>query len=253
MSALRLDEIAWPAVPARPLVLVPIGSTEQHGPHLPFDTDAVIAAAVADGVATALGGTDERATASGALGDDGAAVVVAPALPFGASGEHQAFAGTVSIGHEALRFVIVELVRSLSAWAGRVVFVNGHGGNVPTLASAVPQMIDEGHDVGWVPCAVAGADAHAGRTETSLMLHLRPSAVASPLPGAGTTAPLADLLPRLTAGGVAAVSSSGVLGDPTGATSVEGAALLATMVAGVVARVRAATPDSHGRLAVPRA
>ncbi|TAJ46970.1 MAG: mycofactocin biosynthesis peptidyl-dipeptidase MftE [Herbiconiux sp.] len=239
---MRLDEIAWPSVPPRPLVLVPIGSTEQHGPHLPFDTDAAIATAVAQGAADAL----ERAAVGAA------SVVVTPALNFGASGEHQAFAGTVSIGHEALRFVIVELVRSLSTWAGRIVFVNAHGGNVPTLASAVPQMLGEGHDVGWLPCAAPGADAHAGRTETSLMLWLRPSAVASPLPEAGATAPMAELLPKLTSGGVTAVSPTGVLGDPTGATAEEGAALLATMVADATSRVLAHAPDSRGQLAVPR-
>ena len=61
-------------------------------------------------------------------------MLIAPAIAYGASGEHQAFAGTVSLGHDALRLVLVELVRSLSTWAGRIVLVNGHGGNVPTLA-----------------------------------------------------------------------------------------------------------------------
>jgi len=250
MGAVRLDEVAWPAMPSRPLVLVPVGSTEQHGPHLPFDTDTVIAAAVADGVADVLGRGTSGIAGAGDAAAEGASVVVTPALAFGASGEHQAFAGTVSIGHEALRFVIVELVRSLATWAGRIVFVNGHGGNVPTLASAVPQMIGEGHSVGWVPCAAPGADAHAGRTETSLMLWLRPTAVASPLPGAGATAPMAELLPQLTIGGVASVSPSGVLGDPTGASAVEGAELLAAMVTDAAARVRSATPDPRGQLVV---
>ncbi len=266
MRALRLDEVAWPALPPRPLVLIPVGSTEQHGPHLPFDTDAAIATAVAHGVAAELGEDAARpagareesegqatrvADPHGRAGDvreRGASVVVTPALNFGASGEHQAFAGTVSIGHEALRVVIVELVRSLSTWAGRIVFVNGHGGNVTTLASAVPQMIGEGHDVGWLPCAASGSDAHAGRTETSLMLWLRPSAVVLPLPGPGATAPLTDLLPHLAAGGVAAVSPSGVLGDPTGATAEEGSVLLAAMVTDAAARVLAHAPDARGRL-----
>ncbi|MFB2598250.1 mycofactocin biosynthesis peptidyl-dipeptidase MftE [Herbiconiux sp. P17] len=267
-----LHALSWPSVPPSATVLLPIGSTEQHGPHLPFDTDAVIAHAVA----SAAG---ERMLA------EGGAVVVAPVLAYGASGEHQSFAGTISIGHEALRFVLIELVRSMSTWASRIVIVNGHGGNVPTLASAVPQLCAEGHGVAWLPCAVpalelgatsgageAGApadapdgparsvphvptglagsvpDAHAGRTETSLMLHLAPTAVKLPLPGAGNTAPMVELLPLMAEGGVAAVSTSGILGDPTGAGAVEGAALFDAMVTDALRRVAADTPDPRGML-----
>src|SRR5215204_2153898 len=88
------------------LVLVPVGSVEQHGPHLPLDTDTRIAAAVAARAATG-------------------ALLVAPPVAYGASGEHEGFAGTVSIGHEALRLLLVELGRSASRWAARLVFVNG--------------------------------------------------------------------------------------------------------------------------------
>ncbi|MEP9382055.1 mycofactocin biosynthesis peptidyl-dipeptidase MftE [Nocardioides sp. KR10-350] len=213
---------AWPDVPERPLVLVPTGSVEQHGPHLPLDTDAVIAAAVAAGAAEPLG------------------AVVAPPLVYGNSGEHQSFPGTMSIGAEALRLVVVELVRSLSTWAGRVVFVNGHGGNVPTLVSAVDQLVAEGHDVAWVPCATASSgevDLHAGHTETSLMLHLRPDGVRLERAAAGTTAPLEEILPALMAGGVAAVSANGVLGDPTAASADHGREVLAAMVDDVVRRL----------------
>src|SRR3982750_1690980 len=112
-----LGSVAWPELRRRsrqPIVAVPIGSTEQHGPHLPLDTDTRVAIAVAT-----------RVTASDP------ALLVAPALAFGASGEHEGFAGTVSIGHEALNAVLVELGRSACRWAARLVFVNGHGGNLP--------------------------------------------------------------------------------------------------------------------------
>ncbi|MFD7877407.1 mycofactocin biosynthesis peptidyl-dipeptidase MftE, partial [Streptomyces sp. NPDC059766] len=178
-------------------------------------------------------------------------VLVAPPLAFGASGEHAHFPGTVSIGHEALRFVLVETVRSLALWAGRCLFVNGHGGNVPTLDAAVAQLRSEGHDVAWSGCAIPGGDAHAGRTETSLMLHLAPGTVRLHAAAPGNTLPIGSLMARLVAEGVRAVSPNGVLGDPTGATAAEGRALFDTMVTSAVDRVRAWHPDPRGRLAPP--
>ncbi|NEB00909.1 mycofactocin biosynthesis peptidyl-dipeptidase MftE [Streptomyces sp. SID13726] len=233
-----LAHAVWPEIPPRPLVLVPVGSTEQHGPHLPLDTDSVIARAVADRTA--------RALSSGP-------VSVAPTLPYGASGEHAHFPGTVSIGHEALHTVLVELVRSLSLWAGRVVFVNGHGGNTATLGTAVAQLRTEGHEVAWTGCGVPGGDAHAGRTETSLMLHLAPEAVRLDAAVAGDARPIAALMPDLVAHGVRAVSPSGVLGDPTGASAEEGHRLLDRMVARTVRRIGAGVVGSQGRLAEPSA
>ena len=67
-------------------------------------------------------------------------VVVAPAVEFGASGEHQDFPGTLSIGHAALRLVLIELVRSASSWTKKIVFVNGHGGNVETMTEVTATM-----------------------------------------------------------------------------------------------------------------
>jgi creatinine amidohydrolase len=223
----------WPALGAVDLVLVPLGSTEQHGPHLPFDTDAVVAAAVARGVAERL-----RAASVAAL--------VAPALPYGASGEHQDFPGTTSIGEEALGLVIVELARSLRAWAPRVVFVNGHGGNVRALAEAVAQLVEEGHDASWVPCGVAGGDAHAGRTETSVMLHLAPQAVDLAAAAPGNTAAIGELLPQLRRRGVRALAANGVLGDPTGASAAEGARLLTAMTDAAAGLIRTHAEDSAG-------
>lgn len=118
------------------LVLVPIGSLEQHGPHLPLDTDTAIAQAVVAGVADRLG-------------QAGTPAWVAPPVTYAASGEHQAFAGTSSIGTDALRLLLVELVRSMRTWARRVVLVNAHGGNLEALAQAVDQLVAEGHDVSW--------------------------------------------------------------------------------------------------------
>ncbi|GAA2736127.1 mycofactocin biosynthesis peptidyl-dipeptidase MftE [Actinocorallia aurantiaca] len=234
-----LGRAVWPSVPERALVLVPLGSTEQHGPHLPLSTDTVIARAVAERAAGIL-----AAEAAGP-------VLVAPAIEYGASGEHAGFPGTVSIGHEALRALLVETVRSLALWAGRIVFVNGHGGNVPTLDAALGQMRGEGHDAAWAGCGVPGGDAHAGLTETSVMLHLVPGLVRMADAAPGDTRPLAEVLPEMIARGVRAVSPSGVLGDPSGATPEQGQDILDKMVAAVVRRIGEWSADGRGRLLDP--
>jgi creatinine amidohydrolase len=128
-----------------------------------------------------------------------------------------------------------------------VLIVNGHGGNLDALRAAVPLLRSEGRDVAWFPCGVAGGDAHAGRTETSLMLHVEPEWVRGD--GAvGVTTPIGELLPRLRAEGVRAVSPTGVLGDPAGASAEEGEALLAGLVERLVAAARDWTVDAHGRV-----
>jgi creatinine amidohydrolase len=129
-----------------------------------------------------------------------------------------------------------------------VVFVNGHGGNVAALGAAVALLRAEGRDVAWSPCLVAGADAHAGHTETSVLLHLSPEDVWLEETVPGNSAPLAELMPALRSGGVAAVSPVGVLGDPTTATADEGARIFAEMVGSCVRRIGAWEPDQRGML-----
>jgi creatinine amidohydrolase len=222
----NLGDRRWPDLdgPARVTLLVPVGSVEQHGPHLPLDTDTRIACAVADAAAARLGPD----------------VLVAPAIGIGASGEHEMFPGTVSIGTEGLRTVLVELGRSAGRWVRRTVFVNGHGGNLDAVGAAVELLRAEGREVRSYSCAPPRAlcpapDAHAGRTETSIMMAVAPEVVRLDLAQAGNTAPLQSLLPAMRAGSVRAVTSNGVLGDPAGATAAEGEALLAAMVDALVA------------------
>lgn len=187
-----------------PIVVVPVGSCEQHGPHLPLHTDTVIATALARDL------VDRR--------DD---CLLAPALSITASGEHQGFPGTLSIGTEMTAGVVIELVRSAD-WARGVVLVNGHGGNVTAMHRATDVFDHEGRQVLiWWPHLPDG-DPHAGHTETSLMLALEPDSVDLSRAEAGPLPSLADLVRH----GVRPLSPSGVLGDPTAATAAHGEELL---------------------------
>jgi creatinine amidohydrolase len=203
-AASALDELTTVQVRGD-LLVVPLGATEQHGPHLPLGTDTIIATALARSLDA----------------------VVAPALPYGSSGEHAGFAGTLSIGRDALIAVLVELVRGCEF--PRVLFVNGHGGNTEPLAAAVRQLRHEGHAV-WAWAPAWRGDAHAGRIETSLLLALAPALVGEARER-GSVEPLAALMPRLRAEGVRAVAPNGVLGDPAGASAQEGRELLAAAIA----------------------
>jgi creatinine amidohydrolase len=211
MNEMSLHAASWPEVRAcalvvPPTLLVPLGATEQHGPHLSLGTDSTIAVALAEAAATRR--TD---------------ALVAPLLPYGSSGEHQAFAGTLSIGAAATELVLVELGRSASETFERLLFVNAHGGNAEPLAAAVARLREEGRDVrAWSPRW--GGDSHAGRTETSLMLTLGDVRTSQIEPG--NDAPLTELIGQVRAEGVRAVSPNGVLGDPTGASAAEGRALI---------------------------
>jgi creatinine amidohydrolase len=217
-----LADQVWTQVDGdRWILVVPLGSTEQHGPHLPLSTDTDIA--------TALG-----LRLSDALSE----VLVAPALAYGSSGEHQAFAGTLSIGQAAVESIVVELVRSAMTTFRRVVLISAHGGNDQPVARAVRRLRAEGHDVrAWSPGRVWAGDAHAGRIETSVMLALDATRVSLERATPGDTRPLDELMETLRTDGLAAVSANGILGDPTGATATEGETLLRAATASLAAAV----------------
>ena len=241
-SGFTLATARWPQVEAgaRRVLVVPVGSLEQHGPHLPLDTDTRIAAAVA-----------ERACAE--LADRGRpGAGLAPPIAIGASGEHADFPGTLSIGHVALSTLLVELGRHASLHWPAMLLVNGHGGNVTAIRDALATLRAEGRDcrvwhAGIRPSMLAGApspgdaspglriDAHAGRVETSLMLALAPGDVRLDLAAPGDKRPLTESMADLRAHGVRKVSPNGVLGDPAGASAAEGERLLALLVADLTA------------------
>ena len=229
---MKLGDSTWPEVdgiarrgsddqaPA-PIVMVPVGSTEQHGPHLPLATDTIIA--------EELAGRAVRHT-------DG--LMIGPTISVSASGEHAGFPGTLSIGSEVMSSVIVELVRSAD-WAAGVVLVNGHGGNHESIVAAVATLTAEGRRVlswwpSWPQRLDGGpADLHAGRIETSMMLAIDPGLVRleRAAPGADVT------MEELRARGVRAVSSNGVLGDPDGASGGEGERFITAFVEDLVHQI----------------
>jgi len=216
--ACALADMRWPEVnngPRRVLV-VPVGSLEQHGPHLPLDTDTRIAVAIAQ---RACGGYR--------------GVALAPAIAIGASGEHAGFPGTLSVGSDALAGCLIELGRHSSLHWQAMLLVNGHGGNAEALSVATGRLAYEGRVCRAWHAAPRGGDAHAGRSETSIMLALAPQAVRIGAAAPGCRRPIGELMPALRAGGVQAVSPNGVLGDPRGASAGEGRRLLAELSAGL--------------------
>jgi len=160
---MHLSEATWTDAAAvdTDLAIVPVGSTEQHGPHAPLGTDALTAEAVADAGAASF--EDE--------------VVVAPTIPVGVAEEHRRFAGTLWVSPDTLRANVRETVGSLAhhGW-DRVVVVNGHGGNVGPLREvcATISRHDDAYAVPftWFDAVDAPDMGHGGPEETSLVQHL---------------------------------------------------------------------------------
>jgi creatinine amidohydrolase len=173
-----LADLAWPAIAdcvrgGEALCLLPVGATEQHGPHLPASTDTDIATAICHGAS--------RLTQAPVL----------PTLPFGASQAHTAkWPGTLSLPPRVLIDVVVSLARWVRASGfAKLLLVNAHVGNVAPLRVAVDEIRAAGELraglVSWYELtgeihAEVRSDAedwHAHAAETSLMLHLRPERV----------------------------------------------------------------------------
>ena len=236
MQMTRLATSTWPDLAetagSGAILLIPLGSTEQHGPHLPVTTDTDIAAAIVDAAAS----RDPR-------------LVVAPPVAYGSSGEHRDFPGTLSIGQDATTLLLLELGRSAGVHFVRTVVVSAHGGNAVPLARAMQRLAEEGHPVSaWSP--PWSGDLHAGRLETSLMLAIDPERVHLDRAQAGDTRPLDEILPLLRSTGVRPVSANGVLGDPAGARPEEGVRLLDQAVDALMTTL-SAPPPGHAPTTSP--
>ena len=167
---MQLAESTWTDVrdADADLAVLPVGSTEQHGPHAPLGVDFITAKTIA---------------AEGAVRYDADEVVVAPTIPVGIAEEHRHFDGTLWVSADTFRAYVRETIGSL-AFHGfdRVVVVNGHGGNVDALREVCGE-VTRSDDAYAVPFtwfdAIATDDldvtmGHGGPLETALLRHLRP-------------------------------------------------------------------------------
>lgn len=239
----RLDQLSGPAAAAAmtdaSVVVIPTGSIEHHGPHLPLATDLIMAEEVASAAVS-------RAVAAGVD------AWLLPALAYTKSDEHHWAPGTMWITAETLAATLVDLGRSLQTLgATRVLFFNGHGGNVAPLGIALRELrrrfgLHTFASHVSVPAGdgVEGRDEfgmpiHAGHGETSLMMHLRPELVDLSLASRHVPEHLADT-PRIGFHSTPVAfgwlsddfGPSGVIGDPTGANAALGARVFEDNVAG---------------------
>jgi creatinine amidohydrolase/Fe(II)-dependent formamide hydrolase-like protein len=232
-----LGELTWPEAQSRfkevDLALLPVGSIEQHGPHLPLDSDAFDAEYLAVHVADAC--KDPKP-------------LVLPLVPYGVSYHHEDFSGTISVGPDTLSQLIYDIGMSAAKHGiTKLVIINGHGGNGPALHFAA-QMINR--DANIFTCVDTGEtsdpdinaivetsnDVHAGEIETSTTLATRPNLVK--LEAAKKFVPkFSSRYLNFTSkrrvewyARVAKISPSGVLGDPTKAGRGKGEKIWELMV-----------------------
>jgi creatinine amidohydrolase len=167
---MQLTDSTWTDVEATDtsLAVLPVGSTQQHGPHAPLGTDTFAAEAVAEAGADAV----DRD------------IVVAPSISIGVSEEHRAFAGSLWVSEDTFRSYVRETIEGLAHHGfDRVVVVNGHGGNVPALREVCARISRDG-DAYAVPFtwfeAVDPDDVemgHAGPLETALIEYIAPELI----------------------------------------------------------------------------
>ena len=261
MATRRLVELSGDAVQStltsESVIVLPTGSIEHHGPHLPLNTDALLAeslavAAVEQGVAAGLD------------------LWLLPTLTYTKSDEHHWAPGTMWLSYDTLMSTLVDLGRSVAATPARkLVFLNGHGGNSALLQVAVRELRRRFGLVTFAmpagiqragtgaPDGSGGADEmgfgiHAGHGETSMVLHVRPDLVDMSLAERHVPEHLAGLdyigfnAKPVSFGWLSNdFGPSGVIGDPTQATAEAGALLFEESVAGSVAALHEIAAFRH--------
>ena len=245
---MRLADATWTDVRDADIdvAFVPVGSTEQHGPHAPLGTDTLNAVAVAEAGAAAYEAVETESSAD---------VVVTPPIPVGVAEEHRAFDGTMWVSPDTFRAYVREAAESLPHHGiDRVVFVNGHGGNVEALAEVARRFSrDDGHDgyavaFTWFEAVGehAGDMGHAGPLETALLRATNPDLVREDRIEAAREG-AADRWGEWVSGVNLAhdsdeFSDNGVVGDPTAGDAERGEVLL-DLASDALAELAAAVVD----------
>jgi creatinine amidohydrolase len=207
------------ATRAADVAVLPIGSFEQHGPHLPLTTDTLIACAIAERVAADYN------------------LMLLPPITIGCSHEHAGYPGTVSVSATTLETLISDVAASLAqAGTTRLALINAHGGNY-VLSNVVQQanvgarrMVLFPRPADWRDARTSAGvltndhdDMHAGEAETSILLATAPEVVR---PSYTDADHLADDRRHLLVTGIAGHSANGVIGRPSLATAGKGRQLL---------------------------
>jgi creatinine amidohydrolase/Fe(II)-dependent formamide hydrolase-like protein len=240
MPSRRIGDLTFREVTRRvgasSILCLPLGSLEQHGPHLPLDTDAVLAQALTDAIVARWRETYD--------------LWQLPMLPLGLSREHAWAAGTMSLTVAAMSAVLHDLGREIARAlpARNLMIVNGHGGNRGILDAVMHELrADFGLNVcalhlGALISPVTGAalpEIHGGKDETSVMLALAPDRVRrdriadlkSPPDGDAIRALVLD--PGVSfpwSSGDKRIADTGIMGDAAAASAEHGQALVARVV-----------------------
>lgn len=237
-------ELTWPDAAQRlkevDIALLPVGAVEQHGPHLPLDTDAFDAEYLAQRVADAC--SDPRP-------------FVLPAVSYGVSYHHEGFQGTISLSNDTLARLIYDIGLSLARnGIKKLVIINGHGGNSPALNHAAQMINRDAHifvcvdtgetsDVDIDALVETPNDVHAGEIETSTSLAVRPDLVRMDRAQQAVPKFSSRYLDFTSKRGVLwyahtrKISKTGVMGDPTKASAAKGRKIWEIMIAHLVAMV----------------
>jgi creatinine amidohydrolase/Fe(II)-dependent formamide hydrolase-like protein len=237
-------ELTWPEAQERfqqvDIALLPVGAIEQHGPHLPLDTDAFDADYLALRVAEAC--SDPKP-------------LVLPNIPYGVSYHHDEFKGTVSISNDTLAKLVYDIGMSVSHnGIKKLVIINAHGGNSPALNYAAQMINRDAHifvcvdtgetsDVDIYSLVETPNDVHAGEIETSTSLAVRPHLVKMDQTGREVPEFSSRYLDFTSKRGVSwyaytrKISHSGVMGDPTKASAEKGKKFWEIMITHLVALV----------------
>jgi creatinine amidohydrolase/Fe(II)-dependent formamide hydrolase-like protein len=236
-----LGDLSWPEALERfkqvDIALLPVGSVEQHGPHLPLDTDGFDAEHLSRSVAALCKAPRP---------------LVLPLVPYGVSYHHADFSGTISVSPESLYRMIYDIGMSASRnGVTKLVIVNGHGGNAPALQFAAQMINRDAHvftcvdtgetsDEDLLTLTETPGDVHAGEAETSTSLATRPNLV--------RLSKAESFVPKFSSRYLdfsskrsvewythtAKISPSGVMGDPTKASKEKGKKMWEIMIRNLV-------------------